>query len=105
MAKKAVKTTANPPTDKVVAKGKDFGNNVAERAKAIGTRIKSTGTTAKAHVSRNKAAYIADGLGRQAWQQRQESPQGTEKGRRRSKTRLCNIRGNLFFRFSKMACF
>ena len=63
MAKKAVKTTANPPTDKVVAKGKDFGNNVAERAKAIGTRIKSTGTTAKAHVSRNKAAYIADGLG------------------------------------------
>jgi len=50
-------------TDKAVDKGKGFGNNVAERAKAIGTRIKSAGTTAKAHVSRNKAAYIAGGLG------------------------------------------
>jgi len=41
---------------KVVAKGKDFGNTVATKARAAGT-------AAKAHVGRNKAAYIAGGLG------------------------------------------
>jgi len=58
-----VKETTGSRYSKAVAKGKGFGNNIAERAKAIGTRIKSAGTTAKAHVSRNKAAYIAGGLG------------------------------------------
>jgi len=57
------KTTVKDRTDKAVDKGKGFGNNVVERAKAIGTKIKSAGPTAKAHVSRNKAAYIAGGLG------------------------------------------
>ncbi|MDR0328201.1 MAG: hypothetical protein LBI05_07905 [Planctomycetaceae bacterium] len=40
----------------VVAKVKDFGKNV-------GAKAKTAGTAAKAHVSRNKAAYIAGGAG------------------------------------------
>ena len=65
MAKKTVVATpASAPAKetikgrlgKVVAKGKDFGNTVATKARAAGT-------AAKAHVGRNKAAYIAGGLG------------------------------------------
>jgi len=48
---------------KVVAKGKDFGKNVAEKAKEAGAKAKAAGIAAKAHVGRNKAAYIAGGLG------------------------------------------
>jgi len=40
----------------LVAKGKEISNNVTMRAEAAGTR-------AAAHVSRNKAAYLASGLG------------------------------------------
>jgi hypothetical protein len=39
-----------------VAKVKDFGKNMGNRAKVAGT-------AAKAHVSRNRAAYIAGGAG------------------------------------------
>jgi hypothetical protein len=39
-----------------VAKVKDFGKNVGAKAKELGGR-------AKAHVSRNRAAYIAGGAG------------------------------------------
>ena len=72
MAKKKVATpvavapakeTMGSRFNKVVAKGKDFGNNVAARARAAGTTAKAAGTKAAAHVSRNKAAYIAGGLG------------------------------------------
>ena len=60
MGKSKIATPAKERTGsrfgKVVAKGKDFGKNVASKAKAAGTR-------AAAHVSRNKAAYIAGGLG------------------------------------------
>ena len=40
----------------MVAKVKDFGKN-------MGTRAKAAGAAAKSHVSRNRAAYIAGGLG------------------------------------------
>ena len=49
--------------NKVVAKGKDFGKNVAEKAKEAGAKAKAAGIAAKAHVGRNKAAYLASGLG------------------------------------------
>jgi hypothetical protein len=39
-----------------VVKVKEFGKNMGERAK-------TAGTAAKAHVSRNRAAYIAGGAG------------------------------------------
>jgi hypothetical protein len=39
-----------------VAKVKDFGKNVGAKAKVLGGK-------AKAHVTRNKAAYIAGGAG------------------------------------------
>ena len=65
MAKKtiATKETMGSRFGKVVAKGKDFGNNVAARARAAGAKAKAAGIAAKAHVGRNKAAYIAGGLG------------------------------------------
>jgi hypothetical protein len=73
MAKKTVKAvpaktaptkeTVGSRFSKVVAKGKDFGKNVAEKAKAAGASVKAAGTKAAAHVSRNRAAYIAGGLG------------------------------------------
>ena len=74
MARKKAATRAATPTTpvketmgsrfgKVVAKGKDFGKNVAERAKVAGAKAKAAGIAAKAHVGRNKAAYIAGGLG------------------------------------------
>ena len=47
----------------MVAKLKDFGKNVGERAKAVGAGVKVAGTKAASHVSRNRAAYIAGGLG------------------------------------------
>jgi hypothetical protein len=63
MAKaKAVKANLEPAktirsrVDAGVAKVKDFGKNV-------GTKAKVAGTAAKAHVVRNKAAYIAGGAG------------------------------------------
>ena len=34
-----------------------------ERAKAAGTAVKAAGAKAASHVSRNRAAYIAGGLG------------------------------------------
>ena len=59
----SVKETMGSRFGKVVAKGKDFGRNVAERAKVAGAKAKAAGIAAKAHVGRNKAAYIAGGLG------------------------------------------
>ena len=57
------KATLKSRIGNVVAKGKEFGNNVAARAKAAGTKAKAAGLAAKAHVGRNKAAYIAGGIG------------------------------------------
>ena len=62
MTKKAVKATSNKPGG-VVAKVKDFGKNVGAKAKSVGTAAKTAGLKAASHVSRNKAAYIAGGLG------------------------------------------
>ena len=47
----------------VVAKVKDFGKNIGTRAKATGTAVKAAGAKAASHVRRNRAAYIAGGLG------------------------------------------
>jgi len=58
-----VKETTGSRFSKVVAQGKDFGNNVAARVKVAGTSAQVAGKKAAAHVSRNKAAYIAGGLG------------------------------------------
>ena len=60
MSKK--KTVAVKETSPV-AKGKGFVNNATEKAKAAGTAIKAAGAKAASHVSRNRAAYIAGGLG------------------------------------------
>jgi hypothetical protein len=57
------KETAGSKFSRVVAKGKDFGKNVAERAKVAGASVKAAGAKAASHISRNKAAYIAGGLG------------------------------------------
>jgi hypothetical protein len=58
-----VKKTISGKLGEVVAKGQDFGKNVAAKARAAGMSAKAAGTRAAAHVSRNKAAYIAGGLG------------------------------------------
>ena len=58
-----VKETMGNRFNKVVAKGKDFGKNMAERARAAGASAQAARKKAAAHVSRNKAAYIAGGLG------------------------------------------
>ena len=58
-----VKETTGSRFSKAVAKGKDFGKNIAARARAAGASAKTAGKKATAHVSRNKAAYIAGGLG------------------------------------------
>jgi len=58
-----VKETTGSRYSKAVAKGKEFGKNVVDKAKAAGAKAKAAGLAAKAHVSRNKAAYIAGGLG------------------------------------------
>ena len=58
-----VKETTGSRFSKAVAKGKDFGKNIAARARAAGASAKTAGKKAAAHVSRNKAAYIAGGLG------------------------------------------
>ena len=71
MPKKATRTTKSAPAKttvkeklgNIVAKGKDFGKTVAEKAKSAGTAAKTAGIKAASHVSRNKAAYIAGGLG------------------------------------------
>ena len=67
MGKSKIATPAKETTGsrfgKVVAKGKEFGKNVASKARAAGVSAKVAGTRAAAHVSRNKAAYIAGGLG------------------------------------------
>ena len=74
MPKKATRTTKSAPAapakttvkeklGNIVAKGKDFGKTVAEKAKSAGTAAKTAGIKAASHVSRNKAAYIAGGLG------------------------------------------
>ena len=57
------KGTVRSKIGNAVAKGKEFGKNVAEKAKAAGAKAKAAGLAAKAHVGRNKAAYIAGGLG------------------------------------------
>ena len=57
--KKAVAVKQTPP----VSKTKRFVNNAMERAKAAGTAVKTAGAKAASHVSRNRAAYIAGGLG------------------------------------------
>jgi len=62
MAKAKVKATGNQ-TGGVVAKVKDFGKNIGTKAKATGTAVKAAGAKAASHVSRNRAAYIAGGLG------------------------------------------
>ena len=59
---KRVKATGNQ-TGSVVAKVKDFGKNIGARAKATGTAVKTAGAKAASHVRRNRAAYIAGGLG------------------------------------------
>ena len=46
-----------------VAKLKEFGKKVGEKAKAAGAGVKAAGTKAASHVSRSRAAYIAGGLG------------------------------------------
>ena len=48
----------NPTISALISQGKDFGKNLAAKARATGMRAK-----AAAHVSRNRAAYIAGGLG------------------------------------------
>jgi len=58
-----VKETMGNRFNKVVAKGKDFGKNLAVKARAAGAKAKAAGIAAKAHVGRNRAAYIAGGLG------------------------------------------
>ena len=74
MPKKATRTTKSAPATpakatvkgklgNIVAKGKEFGKTVAEKAKSAGTAAKTAGVKAASHVSRNKAAYIAGGLG------------------------------------------
>ena len=55
-ASASAKTTVKGKLGNIVAKGKEFGKNVATKAKAAGVKAAS-------HVSRNKAAYIAGGLG------------------------------------------
>jgi hypothetical protein len=57
MAKVKAQATkvSGKPTGGVVAKIKDFGKNIGGKAVA--------GTAAKSHVSRNRAAYIAGGVG------------------------------------------
>ena len=57
------KGTVRSKISNLVAKGKDFGKNIAARARATGASAKTAGKKAAAHVSRNKAAYIAGGLG------------------------------------------
>jgi len=57
------KATLKSRIGNAVAKGKDFGRSVAEKAKDVGTRAKAAGAKAASHVSRNRAAYIAGGLG------------------------------------------
>ena len=57
------KATVRSRIGNVVAKGKEFGKNVTEKAKAAGAKTKAAGLAAKAHVSRNRAAYIAGGVG------------------------------------------
>jgi len=58
-----VKETTGSRFSKAVAKGRELGKNVVDKAKAAGAKTKAAGVAAKAHVSRNKAAYIAGGLG------------------------------------------
>ena len=58
-----VKETTGSRFSKAVAKGKEFSKNVADKAKVAGAKAKAAGLAAKAHVGRNKAAYIAGGLG------------------------------------------
>jgi hypothetical protein len=66
MAKRKVappaKATIRSRLGNVVAKGKEFGNNVAGRARAAGVSAKAAGVKAASHVKRNKAAYIAGGV-------------------------------------------
>lgn len=52
----AATEAAGKPAGGMVAKIKDFGKNAGEKAKAAGMKAAS-------HVSRNRAAYIAGGLG------------------------------------------
>ena len=59
MPKKAVAVKNTSP----VAKGKGFVNNAVQRARAAGTAVKTAGAKAASHVSRNRAAYLAGGLG------------------------------------------
>jgi len=60
------KGTVRGKISNLVAKGKEIGNNVAAKAKATGAKPKAAGVAAKAHVSRNRAAYIAGGIGASA---------------------------------------
>jgi len=55
-AKASVAKTVGDRVNDGVAKVKDFGKNMGVKAKALGGK-------AKAHVSRNRAAYIAGGAG------------------------------------------
>jgi hypothetical protein len=47
---KPAKATVRSRLDDVVAKGKDFGNNVAAKAKSAGSNAKAAGLKAAAHV-------------------------------------------------------
>ena len=55
--------TTSAQTSGVVAKVTDFGKNIGARAKATGTAVQTAGAHAASHVRRNRAAYIAGGLG------------------------------------------
>ena len=58
-----VKEATGSRFSRAVAKGKDFGKNIADKARAAGVSAQAAGKKAAAHVSRNRAAYIAGGLG------------------------------------------
>ena len=57
-AKEQATKAAGKPVGGMVAKVKDFGKNIGTRTKATGAAVK-----AASHVRRNRAAYIAGGLG------------------------------------------
>jgi hypothetical protein len=54
--------TVGNKIDAGIGKTKELGQKVVDKIKAGVTAIKSAGTKAKSHVSRNRAAYIAGGL-------------------------------------------
>ena len=56
-------TPAKPGTAVATVPGETAKTTLRGHAKQLGARAKAAGIRAAAHVSRNKAAYIAGGLG------------------------------------------